>query len=248
MDLTTKSYQPLELYIVLNKSKVQFIDMILLVLIELLSKKVLEIEYFKMESGVEAGNIKVGVNYKSYSAMPIDQIFLHQFNQNANTIFNFQYILITAIVKASSKNKVLRLAVKSENLRKNLTNSAIFSIFNIVKLNKKGKQLSYQFEKELEVIKQRLDYLIRNDEPDRAEILNLIRDRIYFLDYDKIQEFISPNVTEVVKGYESEDYDINYELLLKYFERRLKLAHVEVLKTDHNLKLYEIERNGDGME
>ena len=248
MKYLTESYRPIEVYLIVNKSKVEFIDMLLLLLIELLSKKILTIEYIKIRNNEHAGNIKIGENYKSYKHKPIDQLFLHPFIQNSTSTFNFQYILLKAIEKAGSRNHCIRLIAKSSQIKRLLKRKFLLSIFGVVKLNKDGKELANKIEEEIANISQRVSLLMSNYESNTTEIINLLCNRIYFINrhYNQKANYLNHlNLSNIIPTV---NCDLKHELRIYYFKKRLQLAHVELLKMDHNLKVYEIERNGEAMD
>lgn len=248
MKYIAESYRPIEVYLILRKSKVEFIDILLLLLLELLTKKILTVEYTIIRNKEHAGNIKIGENFKTYKYEPIDKLFLHPFIQDSNSVFNFQYILLKAIEKANSKNNLIRLAVKSTQLKEVLKQKLLLSLFGIVRLNKNSKELAIQIEEEIVSIRQRLRKLMKNSETNRIEIVNLICNRIYFIDGHSTQNKFNLKFLISAKDHLPRNYEIKHELRIEYFKRRLQLAHVELLKMDHNMKLYEIERNGEGMD
>lgn len=248
MKYLTESYRPIEVYLILNKSKVVFIDMLLLLLIELLSKKILTIEYIKIRNNEHAGNIKTGENYEFYTPQPIDQLFLHQFVQNSTSIFNFQYILLTAIEKANSKNNCIRLVAKSSQIKRILKRKYLLSILGIFKLNKYGEDLATKIKEEIVNIGEKVSLLTSNYESNSTKISKLLCNRVYFIDKYCDPQATNLNHLNLSNIIKTTNHDLSYELRLSYYKKRLQLAHVELLKMNHNLKVYEIERNGEGMD
>ena len=89
---------------------------------------------------------------------------------------------------------------------------------------------------------------MKDAESNSIEIMNIIGNHSYFI-YSLTNHVKNDLIfLNSVQHNRARDWTITYGLKIEYFKRRLQLAHVELLKMEHNLKVYEIERNGDGLE
>lgn len=242
MNPVTDSFRPIELYLISERSDSQLIDMILLVLVELLANNILAIDYHYIGDRLTANKLRIGSAYNGYQSKPGEEIFLEPFENNSKLVLEIQDAMRISVELANNKSNMLGLISRSKNLRNIFRFKNIFAVFGKVYLNKQGLRLSEKIKEELSNVKRELRSLLPKANANHKEILNLLRNRYYFLQNYKVDKIFGSDTHTILKSYELMGYNIQYELNLAYFRERLKHAHVEILHMEYLEEKHEAEQ------
>ena len=228
--LITDSLGLYEIYIITNKSKSEFISILSLVLCELLSTKMLEVEYKHVKKRVEAFEFRRGPKFEPNKIRPIDDIFMNSFNIEKAASIRAPLFFFNAIDAASNKRNLIRLGLKSSNLRKMVKFKFFCSLFGKIFLSKLGNETLTKINNDLKLVRDKLNQEINKKDIDHQEILFLLKRRAYHLQEFKIDQIFGKNYVSYLNDFNATGYDILNELNFAYFEQTLKLAHIQYLK------------------
>lgn len=237
--LLTDSYSPTETYFITENSKCKFLDILALVICELLSKEILEVEYKQIQKSLEAYAFRKGANFQTASKTPIDKLITRFFSESNHTNIQAKQLFYYAIENASNKNNLVRIGLKSSRLSKLARFKNLFSILGKISLNKNGRIALNTIKAELVEIKSRLELAINQENLDHEEILSLIKHRYFYFQEYRIDQIFGRDYGTYLKQFKLTGYDIQHELNFGYFREKLKLAHIELLKLEFMDKKYE---------
>ena len=241
MNYLSNQYRPVELYLIVKKSQIEFIDCLVLILVELLSKGVLEVKYANVGNNVEAYHLMTGQNFDSYDAESMDQIFLKPFIKNNRIKLQFKHALQIGLQLSKNKKRVIKNVFKSGRMDDLLVSKLWTQTFSHIWLNKKGQRLSEQILREISGIGQKIDNLKSQPDQNHLELFGLFRNRYYFLRKYDPREIFGSNILKYLDRYKQSGYDVHYEMSFDYFKNRLQLAHAELLQMDYLRDKYEDE-------
>jgi len=245
--LINNSLKPIDLYFLTQHSKSESIEIMAIVLCELLSNRILEVEYKYFNQRLAPFEFKKGINFLEKKLRPIDKVFTNFFEEQKRSSIEANQFFYQAFVQAPSKADLVRLGIKSENLNKLLSFKKFFSVFGIIKLSKLGKIKLNKINQELNFLKSKLDSEINKKDPDQNLILNLLKERFFYLQEYKIDNIFGSHYSKYLEDFKSNEYDIQHELNFAFFAHTLKYAHIEFLKIEQLGMQYEQQKYEDDL-
>ena len=232
MSSTLNQYRPVELYLLSEGSTYHINDVIILILTELLSNQVLEVEYVQVGPAYEASRIHTGSAFESYEPSLGDHIFLKPFMKDPTVVLNFNHSLQMALQKSRRKRSFVKKFLTSSKLQSNFEMTILFLLTNKPWLSKDGKRVKEQIKRSIATTKQKIDRLIDRPKKNSQAILELMRQKYYYLRSHVPSNIFGLDSIEIFNEYKKGGYDIHYEMSFDYFKDRLQRAHVAILHMD----------------
>ncbi len=143
---------PAENYLLLENSKVTMKGLLKLTMLDLLLKRVIEMENVAVRADERSPEriltyVKAGINFQSYQPKTHEAIFLNNFQANLDNKILFKHLVKISLQKAKSIRNLVYNQI--------LTQSEISSLFNtrkmfvVVDLNDQGRLAKIQLKKDL---------------------------------------------------------------------------------------------------
>lgn len=179
--------------IVLMDSSCSLKDMMKFTLMDLLLKKILEIDVEKKKAIVRdkyAKKVEViksysyvvkGKNFDKYTPHAHELIFLSPYQKSASIKILFKHLIKTAYENAGSNNSFKREILKSKNLENLIKVNFFQRLFGGMSLTKEGLIARHDILEYLRPIDKNIDHLLNNDKEKALEVLLSLRGNIFLL-------------------------------------------------------------------